>query len=146
MVVVPPAPSRRPLGREFGAYLACSAAALAIDTALFRGLLALGLGYPLAAVAGFIAGLATSYGLSVRLVFRVRAVADRRLEFLLFAGVGVVGLVLTELLLWLLMGHLGIAAVPAKLATAGVVFVFNFTARKLALFTRPGPLPARVTA
>lgn len=126
------------IGAEFVRYFACSVLALGADFGLFSLGLQLGLGYPLAAAVGFIAGLWVAYVLSIRFVFRTRVVADERVEFMVFACIGVLGLLLTEVLLWLLVARLGLLPLVAKLATACVVFCCNFGARKAALFTRHG--------
>ena len=125
--------------REFVAYFGASAAALALDTALYRGGLALGLPLAWAAGLGFVAGLVLVYALCTRLVFSQHRIGNRSLEFTLFAGIGLAGLLLTEALLWVTVMQWHWPAVPAKLATAGAVFVFNFTARKLVLFTQAAP-------
>jgi putative flippase GtrA len=137
----PPAKARdaaegRRTSAEFARYFACSALALAVDTGLYAMLLSLGLGWSVAAAAGFGSGLLVAYGLSVRFVFAHRCLRDARAEFALFAAIGVVGLLLTEALLWLLVEGLGIGPLPAKLLTAGAVFTSNFTLRKALLFTR----------
>ena len=48
--------------------------------------------------------------------------------------VGIVGLGLTELLMWLLTGKAGIHYLVAKVITTVIVFVWNFSAKKLILF------------
>lgn len=142
-VSAPVQPVRR--GRvEFLRYFACSAAALALDTGIYALLLAVQVPYSLAAAVGFVAGLCLAYGLSVRYVFGVRSVADARAEFTIFAAIGVFGLLLTELLLWLLIGRLQLPPVAAKLISAGLVFLSNFGLRKLFLFTPRKPEPAIV--
>ncbi len=130
---------RWPVAREFLLYLACSLVALGVDTGLYALGLKLGLGYPIDAVIGFMGGLATAYGLSVRFAFKERRVRDARVEFVIFATIGIVGLALTELLLWLQVDRFGISALVAKVGAAGGVFVFNFLARKVLLFTRRTP-------
>lgn len=123
------------MSREFLLYFAASAAALALDTAVFN--LGLHLGFSLAwsACLGFSLGLMLIYTLSTRLVFAQHRLAERRIEFALFALIGVAGLLLTEALLWLLVQQLGIAPMTAKLASACGVFLFNFGLRKALLFT-----------
>ena len=126
----------RSVREEFLRYLVCSALALAADFSCYSLCLSIGTGYPVAAALGFVLGLAIAYSTSVRFAFRARAVSSRRVEFGLFAGIGILGLLLTEALLWLLITRLGIDAQWAKLMTAGAVFIFNFSLRKLALFTQ----------
>ena len=127
---------------EFLRYLAASALAFGIDLGLYRLGLSLGLGYALSACLGFTLGLAVAYGLSVRWAFRVRGVRDARAEFAIFALVGVAGLLLTEGLLWLQIDLLHLHRVVAKVDAAGVVFLFNFSVRKMLLFTRRNALAA----
>jgi putative flippase GtrA len=135
-VAVPTPPAIGRIGREFVRYFGCSAVALGVDGGLFALGLRLGLPYPLAAAIGFIAGLWVAYALSVRFVFGERRMRDERAELLVFAAIGVAGLLLTELLLWLLVGHAHWNAGYAKVASAGFVFCFNFGARKALLFTK----------
>ncbi len=133
------APAAR-LGRvqwEFVRYFACSALALALDAGLFGLGLYAGLSYSVAAAIGFIAGLVLAYFLSVRFVFGERRLADERAEFVVFACIGLAGLMLTELLLWLMIGQRDWHPAVAKLISAGVVFGFNFGSRKVLLFTKP---------
>lgn len=118
------------------AYFGCSFVALSTDYALLAAGLHLGMDYRAAAAAGFLGGLLVAYRLSVRFVFRTRTVADPRTEFMIFSAIGLMGLMITELLMWLLVSRAGLPAVQAKLPTAGFVFLFNFGARKVLLFTR----------
>lgn len=128
-------PSRGASG-EFIRYFLCSVLALLADMGLYWMGLRVGLSYPVAAAAGFCIGLFTAYTLSVRWAFCARRVGNQQVEFLLFAGIGVLGLGVTELCLWLLIGHLGLPPMVAKVMTAGAVFFFNFGLRKALLFTR----------
>lgn len=119
-------------------YFACSAAALIVDSSLYWGAMRLGLSYRAAAVAGFLGGVGTAYVLSVRWAFQKRTFDNGQVEFLIFLGIGVVGLGVTEALLWLLIGGLRVEPMVAKLFAAMGVFLFNFAARKAALFMRRG--------
>jgi len=124
---------------EFLRYFVASAGALCADVGLYRLGLWLGWAYPLAALLGFCVGAVVAYVASVRWVFSARAVRNAKLEFGLFVAVGVAGLLLTELLLWLAIGRLGLPPMGAKLGTSTVVFGFNFIVRKLLLFSTAGP-------
>jgi putative flippase GtrA len=133
---------RLPVGlRELGLYGLASAAALAVDWGLLIVLTDIGIGYLAASAVGFSAGIAITYLLSISMVFRHRAVVDRRREFIGFFGVGVAGLVLTQLLMTLWVERLGLTPGLAKIPTAGLVFVFNFTVRRALLFSAPAIKP-----
>jgi putative flippase GtrA len=117
-------------------YLSASALALAIDFGVYVGLIRLaGVHYLVAAPIGFALGLATIYLLSTRWVFRERRVADRRAEFALFALIGLAGMALNQVVLFAAVQWLGASFEIAKVISAGLVFSFNFAARKLLLFT-----------
>jgi putative flippase GtrA len=126
---------QRPVLAELVRYFAASGCALAADTGLYGLALRLGASYQWGAVLGFSLGLVIAYLLSVRWAFDTRSVRDVRAEFALFALVGALGLVLTELCLWVAIDRLALHPMIGKLATAVVVFAFNFTLRKLILFS-----------
>jgi putative flippase GtrA len=133
---------RLPVGlRELGLYGLASAAALAVDWGLLLGLTDIGVGYLVASGVGFCAGIGITYLLSISLVFRHRTVVDRRREFIGFFGVGLAGLVLTQLLMALWVERLGLTPGLAKIPTAGLVFIFNFTVRRALLFSAPAIQP-----
>ena len=133
---------QRTLRFELFGYLFASALALALDTGVYAGALALGLPLALAAALGFAAGVSCAYAVSVRLVFKSRRLDDRSSEFAFFVAIGLLGLLLTEGLLWLLVTRLDLHPLTAKMATAAVVFAFNFGLRKAMLFTRTEPFPS----
>ena len=123
--------------REGTRYVAASAAALAVDFSVYAGLVRLAsVDYLVAAPAGFALGLATIYLLSVRWVFGTRRLADARLEFALFASIGLAGMALNQVVLYIGVEAGALSYEAAKLVSAGVVFCFNFALRKLLLFTR----------
>jgi putative flippase GtrA len=87
-----------------------------------------------AAAVAFLVGTQVNYFLSTRWVFTSRRVKDRRVEFALFASVGLVGLGLNELIIWALTHRLAVHYLLAKVASAGLVLCWNFFARRLTLF------------
>jgi putative flippase GtrA len=118
-------------------YVTASAAALAVDFSVYTGLVRLAsVDYLIAAPLGFALGLATIYLLSVRWVFGARRLADARLEFAVFASIGLAGMALNQLVIYLGVEAWALSFEAAKLVSAGVVFCFNFALRKLLLFTR----------
>ena len=90
--------------------------------------------YLIAASMSFAAGTTMTYILSVRWIFSRRKVRDRRLEYLLFTAVGVIGLLLNAVLLWLFTESAGVHYLLSKIIAASMVFFWNFVARKLLLF------------
>ncbi|WP_374434971.1 GtrA family protein [Inhella sp.] len=120
--------------KEFVRYGSASALALAVDVGLLFLLSRLGLALTWAAAAGFMFGLVVVYFLSIRWAFSQRRVRDHRAEFLVFLIIGLAGLLLTEVLLNCLTPALSLGL--AKAFTTCLVFVFNFSLRKLLLFTR----------
>ena len=142
----PHALGARPGLIELARYFVASAIALGVDTGLYGLGLRLGLAYPVAAIAGFMGGLGVAYLISVRWAFRTRRLGDARLEFIVFAAIGVLGLLLTEFLLWLQIDVLAFGPLSAKLAAACGVFLFNFGARKLVLFKAAPAGASRATS
>jgi putative flippase GtrA len=119
---------------EFLRYLAVSGLALIFDTA---GLLLAAnfVHYLWAATFGFVLGAVTSYLLSVRWVFRHRRLAAfPKTEFAAFAAVGVAGLGLNNLAIYVAVEHAGLGLVAAKAVAAMLTFSFNFGLRKWGLF------------
>ncbi len=89
--------------------------------------------YQVAVTVSFIAATAVNYVLSARFVFvRGRHPAEREL-FLLYL-VSAVGLALNLLFMLFFVGRLSIPAMPAKIASTGMVFFWNFGARKMWVF------------
>lgn len=123
--------------RELVLYGLASALALGVDWGLLLILTKLGVNYLVASGTGFTSGIGVTYVLSVSMVFRHRPVADRRREFVGFLGVGLAGLILTQGLMALWVEALHWTPGLAKIPTAGIVFLFNFTVRRALLFRAP---------
>lgn len=135
------------LAADLVKYGFASAAALALDYGLLMiGYKLLGVNYLLAAALGFVAGLCLVYLLSVRYVFSGRRRLRPGSELVGFLVTGLIGLLLNEALLSVLVesGYLSVAL--AKIPTAGCVFLFNFTARRALLFSRPAPIENNASA
>lgn len=90
--------------------------------------------YIIAASVAFIAGLVVNYILSTRWVFSGAKLTNKRREFIVFALIGVVGLFLTDLLMYVLTDKVGFHYLISKLVTAAIVLFWNFIARKVILF------------
>jgi putative flippase GtrA len=68
-------------------------------------------------------------------VFRRRKLAGKApVEFSAFIAIGLAGLALNDLIIYVAVDRFALALLAAKLIAAGASFLFNYTARKLALF------------
>ena len=122
---------------EGSRYLIASAGALAVDAGLYIALIRLAnVHYLAAAPAGYAVGILIIYLLSTRWVFRNRRLTSVRSEFLIFTLIGIVGLLLNQLVIYVCVENLSTSYELAKLASAAIVFGVNFGGRKLILFTR----------
>lgn len=92
--------------------------------------------YLVSAGIAFLFGLSINYLLSVNWVFVKRSYNNRYLEFLLFMCIGVIGLGINELLLWIFTDVFSIYYLVSKLITAIFVYLWNFFARKILLFNK----------
>ncbi len=90
--------------------------------------------YLVANAIAFCVGLTINYILSITWVFPNRKLSCRKKEFTIFLLVGVVGLLLNELILWLLMEYMALYLMYSKIVATAVVFFWNFIARKILLF------------
>jgi putative flippase GtrA len=86
--------------------------------------------YLFAAACGFVVGLAVNYVLSTRYVFKNSKLNSRVLEFALFGLVGLIGLGVLSISMWLLVSLLGIQYLLAKCLATVAVYAWNFVGRK----------------
>lgn len=128
---------------EFVRYVFVSLVALIVDLGSFSLLLrVVGLGWMMAAACGFVIGNLTAYLLSIRFVFRNRAMAHAPAsELATFTTIGLLGLLITQAVLWFGIGLLHANPELSKVAAAGFTFVFNFLMRRALLFSRRRVIP-----
>lgn len=123
------------LSKQFLRYCLAGGIAYVIDfLTLYVLATYLRLHYLAAATAGFCLGIAAVYLLSIFWIFETRIVADRRHEFAIFLLIGIAGLGINNLTMYLLTNGLGLYFMASKLAAAGLVLTFNFSARRHFLF------------
>ena len=91
--------------------------------------------YLTAVTASFFAATAVNYVLSTRFVF-VRGRHPAHKELYLLYLVSAIGLFMNLLLMSFFVGRLSLPAMPAKIAATGIVFFWNFAARKIWVFEK----------
>jgi len=91
--------------------------------------------YLISAAIAFTLGLITNYSLSIVWVFSKRTLSNRRLEFIVFSIIGLVGLGLNEVIIWFFTEWIHFHYLISKIFSTVVVFFWNFFARKKILFT-----------
>ena len=119
---------------DLAGYGLVSMLALASDCGLLLVLVWLGANYLVASMLSFSAGMVISYLLNVRFVFADRRRALRDSETVGFFVVGVAGLALTQVLLYVFVSRLGLVVAVAKIPTTAIVFLFNFLSRRSLVF------------
>lgn len=120
---------------QFFRYVFVGGVAFLVDGGSLFLLEWMGMHYLLAAVFAFIFGLLANFILSKIFVFRGNeSKKGNVVEFLIYGGIGAVGLGITELILYGLTEQLHIYFMISKVIAAAVVLVWNFVARKLILY------------
>jgi putative flippase GtrA len=106
----------------------------------------LGVPYLVAAAISFSVGTVLLYWGSTRYVFRFRRLGDSRKEFWAFLFIGVAGLAVNLLAVYLLVEYLKLHPLIAKVGAGAMTFLANFGFRRFLLFTpwREQQLPPRL--
>jgi putative flippase GtrA len=94
----------------------------------------LGLHWVAANVAGFVAGTLMNYVLSIRFVFESRIFSRRHHEVFLTTIVSILGVAIETLLIHFGQEILNLTLVLAKVGAAGIVFFWNYWARRYLIF------------
>ncbi len=126
------------LTRQFIRYLGVGGLSFVADFACLYFLTEhVGIHYLISASLAFCVGLATSYLLCLAWVFDFRRMPNRWHEFMVFSAIGFAGLLLNNLLLWLLTEHAGLYYLISKMVAAAAILFFNFSLRRWLLFSPP---------
>ena len=122
--------------KELSAALAVSAGALCVDASSLYLLTSVAhLHYLVAASIAFMAGTLVAWYLSVRYVFGYRRCGSAAVEFAYFAVIGLCGLVPNALVIATVVEYLGLHYMIGKACAAVVTFGFNYSLRKVLLFS-----------
>ncbi len=129
---------RKSLAGQFLRYMVTGGVAFVADFGLFAlCLYGFGWHYLLANLVGLVAGLVLNYLMSILWVFTAckRILKTKKgIEFVLFALVGIAGVGINQVLMYLMVDGLGINEMVSKMIAAVLVLMWNFGARKLMLF------------
>ncbi|MCR4435936.1 MAG: GtrA family protein [Clostridiales bacterium] len=117
-----------------------------VDIGIYSlGVIALGIHHRISNILSFISGLIVNYRLSREWVFNQK-VHHVKKDFLLFSAIGVIGLLISDILLFILVDRRvlyfilpfsdsGLVKSAAKIITVVLVFFWNFFARKKMIFS-----------
>jgi putative flippase GtrA len=130
----------RRLFMEAYRYALVSLVSLGVDVAILAFLVQiLKWGVLTSATISFLVGACSAYALSVRFVFRLHRLRNRRAEFAGFVALGLIGLAVNTGVIYLATQFLGMHVLIAKCVAAGCSFSCNFLARRQLLFVPPPP-------
>ncbi len=120
---------------QFFRYTIIGGVSFVADTVCLFYLEKIGLYYLISAFIGFTIGLIINYTLSKHFVFTAKS-QSRIKEFVAYAAIGAVGLVLTELLLYVFVDFVHLNLVLSKIIAAAIVLIWNFVARRFLLYNK----------
>jgi putative flippase GtrA len=121
---------------QLAKYVGVGGSAALVEWSSFALLIGLAhLHYLAAVTVSFFVATAVNYVLSARFVF-VRGRHPVHKELFLLYLVSAIGLALNLILMSFFVGYLSIHAMPAKIASTGIVFFWNFGSRKLWVFEK----------
>lgn len=95
-----------------------------------------GIYYILSATISFIVGLVINYIISTQWIFKKSKLSNRFVEFFIYGVIGVIGLVLNDLLIFLFTDIMGYHYLISKIIAAALVMGWNFIGRKTILFKK----------
>ena len=122
---------------QFFRYVFVGGCSFLVDAGVLWLCVHAGLHYLVGACFGFVAGLVCNFLLSRALVFRAQeARVGRVLEFVAYALIGLVGLGLTEALLYFFTEIVLLHYMLSKVIASAIVLFWNFFARKILLYQR----------
>ena len=89
-----------------------------------------GIYYLISGILSFVLSVLVNYWMSTKWVFNQDNIENKVLEFNLFLAISSLGLVFTEILLWLFTDVFGLYYLISKVISAIIVMFWNFIARR----------------
>ena len=117
---------------QFISYALCGGMGVLLDLGVYGSLVHSGVAYQEANVAGYCMGTLLSFALNRALTFKVMDRVVHRMA--LFFGTAAVGYGVSAFALWILVEHLGLGPLLAKIATLGVVLIVQFSLNRAMTF------------
>ena len=87
----------------------------------------------LSAAIAFIISVIFNYILSIKWVFNVNKEIDQKKNFIIFIVLSIIGLILTEIIMWFGTDIIKISYLIVKIFATAIVMIFNFITRKIFL-------------
>lgn len=122
--------------KEFIKYIFVGGCAFIADWLILFLLGLLKIHYLLATPLGFTVGLLVNYALAKLLVFKENAKVSKKAEFLIYTLIGVIGLILTEGLMYAFTEWLNFHPLISKIFSAALVLIWNYVAKKIILYKK----------
>lgn len=91
--------------------------------------------YQVSAAFGFVSGLIILYLLNVLWIFPERKYQSRKVEFIIFSLIGLIGIVFNGIIIYIGVEIMHQWYIIAKIISAFAVFTLNFILRKILLFS-----------
>ena len=93
-----------------------------------------GIYYLISGILSFIISVLVNYIMSTKWIFNQDNIDNKVLEFNLFLVISTVGLIFTEILLWLFTDVIGLYYLLSKIIAAIIVLFWNFLARRVMFY------------
>lgn len=118
---------------QFVRYLFAGGTATLVDiSVLFMLYHLVHLQYLVSAGISYVCGVTTNFTINITWVFKSKGKIKKELS--LFVIIGLFGLLWTEIIMWILSGHLHFPVMAAKLVAVVLVLFWNFFMRKKFIF------------
>lgn len=92
--------------------------------------------YLFSAAIAFTIALSIDYYITIIWVFNKRTIDSRYIELLIFATIGLTGLLLNVFIIWFFTEITNIYYIFSKLISSFLIYLWNFFARKLILYNK----------
>lgn len=89
-----------------------------------------GINYLLSSGISYTVSIIVNYILSVRFIFNIEQDSSKKTRFLIFAALSIIGLLLTQAIMWYMVNEKGLFYMISKIGATLIVTVYNYISRK----------------